>query len=383
MSTPLELPCRLNATLRAPMVHLQGCSVRGSVFSAATPGLEELRLFQGCLPSGGMQGAWFKVNLERYDGDSQDWVPTAHARNLRSTEEVSSAVHIGGFAVSDGVARLVPGTPIPLRACNRSGIDARAELSARSMRVAGRALYSGDPALPSDGDVRVAFLAGDAREVSVLAAVSDGRLHLWHPFLHGLHALVALPRLGGLAAGAVPAEAMQRRLAPHARVSFWDLWPLRVIGFCCIWMGMSLLLFPNYVYPDFCGRACCCRSLPGAFVTTAASCGASWCYFNALTATTAAVVVLAPLLLVMAAGVDVPGWLRRAKVSLMRSSDGACDHSIPYHVMEATGAVTSVLSRGVRMGAFGVGLGLVVAGPAVQSFAFISYMGDIWDGMQQ
>lgn len=383
MATPLELPCRLNATLRAPMVHLKGCSVSGARFSAATRGLEELRLFPGCLPDEGVLGAWFKVNLERYDEKQHEWLPVKQAANLKTTHQVGEGVRIGGFNASPGVAHMVPGSSIRLQACNGSAADPDAELSARTMRPRGHALYSGDPVYLNDGDVRVTFLVGDADEVSLLSAVSAGLLHLWHPPLHGLHALTALPKLGIVEAGDVSAEVLQRRLAPETQVSFWHLWPLRSLGFLLIWIGMSLMLFPNHVYPDFCGKCCMGRSIPGALVTTLASGGASWCYFHAFAATTISVVVLVPVLLALAAGVDVRGQFRRAKDSLRRVSQGSDEHGIPYHVLEATGAAASALSRGTRAGAFGVGMGLVVAGPAVQSFALISVLGDMWDGLQQ
>lgn len=116
--------------------------------------------------------------------------------------------------------------------------DGPVEAAGLSFRREGDWLYSGDPAEPRIGDVRVRFAAAPAGRVSVVAAEVDGRLVPWRG---GSAAVAALAAYGD-----VPAEEL---LGSAARSGWREAWALR--GFA----GLVLTLGVFFASPALAQRA--------------------------------------------------------------------------------------------------------------------------------
>ncbi len=102
----------------------------------------------------------------------------------------------------------------------------RLQAAGLTFRRAGDWLYSGDPASPAIGDVRVRFAIAPAGLVSVVAAREGGRLV---PVRSAAGGTVALAAYGDVAAEALLREA--------ARANWSDAWALRGFGAMAILLG--------------------------------------------------------------------------------------------------------------------------------------------------
>lgn len=405
----LEVPCEgadlaaLAREHRGALLHLEDCKVSSSAFSAATPGLGGLRAFGEALSAEEARGTWFKVNLQQYSLDAEEWEPVEEARGLRAAYAVAADAKVGEFLLARELAALVPGSVVPAKqSAHFAPAGASDNLGGQNMQAHDQKLYSGNPQWPRDGDVRVWFTAGDAHRASALAAWSGAELEFWRaPQTAGDYdPLAARRQLGIVAAGAVTAKELLARVAPFSQM---DVWPMRVGGFVVIWLGMSLLLFPNHVVPDFCGACCCCRSVPGAAFTTVVTAGASAFYFAAPLVATVVAVVAASFFFAVASGTNFRLCFRRCwkrlrrpwKKAKQRGGGGgggtpASPEDPSYVSLPGSEWSNSELrfgrpgesgsfSRTIRVVAMATGVGIVMAGPVVRALALVDLFGDYYD----
>jgi len=270
--------------------------------------LAELAIFQDNLPAEGLHGVWLMVHLQRYSESGVaggSWVPVQRAKNLRASKVVADGVLIASLSLADELIWQIPGSPVPLRKSNNGADVYRGgPYTKKNMQVYGYTLYSGNPTAPVEGDVRVWFSMGVASNVSVLAAVIQGAgIGQLRPWRAPVDATAGAP----LAVGVISNNSASARdmLAPIFLENMELLWPIRVLGVLIIWLGMSFLLFPNHVVPDFCGGWCCCRSMPGAVVTAFTSTAASWLFFFYPRTFELVALCLLPVMAATAAGFNV------------------------------------------------------------------------------
>jgi len=146
-------------------LHLTGCPVTGfQQFSAKTANLSQLEHFSRSLPSEGVSGAWFEMQLQEFImGAAQKgvspWRNVLAASKpfvLHSVLVQAPGVQVGRFHVASSIVRLMPSSKVKLRG------------DASQFRLYHDSLYSGDPTLPEEGDLRVSFVVADAAHVSFL-----------------------------------------------------------------------------------------------------------------------------------------------------------------------------------------------------------------------
>jgi len=390
----VEVPCEVSAARKkafsgALLLHLENCQVHGVQISQSTPGFEGLRYFADVLPKEGVNGAWLKVNLQMYTEGT--WVSIDKFKNLEAAETFGQSVRVGGFEVSRELAEKIPGDIVPLAHLPQPlpahlSQNASQELDAHTMVEQDDILYSGSPGSPLAGDVRVWLTAGDARHVSVIGAIRHEVLKPWYPAKNLVDVVVTLPSISQVTRGPVAADEMLQYAMPQPVVDKWPLWGF---GFCCVWLGMSLMLFPNHVGFSCCASSCCLRGSPGAMVTSAVTILASQCFLNAPAETTVVVLLLMPLLVLTGAGIDVKRRARRFIARMRRrlrhrkhdhpneASDYAelLGHAEPGPHLLRQRSLDQAVSKAARIAAVSIGLGLVVAGPIVRTMAIVDFFG--------
>jgi len=329
--------------------------------------LAELDLFRDNLPVEGLHGVWLKVHLEQYVGGK--WVSVQRAENLRASEVVANGVFVANFSMADELSWQIPGLPVPLRQSS-SNVDVfrGGPLTSKNMQVHGSKLYAGSPTAPVKGDTRVWLSLGAASTISVLAAVdkqgaSNRQLRPWQA---PIDASAGAP----LAVGVISSDSAsaQDMLSMIFQENVELLWPLRMWGVLIVWLGMSLLLFPNHVVPDFCGGWCCCRSLPGTMVTAFASMAASWVFFFYPHAFDLVALCLLPLMAATAAGFNLcsctcTSGSHSSEASLLEEGrPQLMGQTLPFGSMK----VGELVSRGGRAAAAGVGISFIIAWPVLK-----------------
>jgi len=227
-------------------------------------------------------------------------------------------------------------------------------------------LNSSDPTQPNDGDAQLSVSAGSTATVSVLAAVVHGQIQALRPPRAMLSRfLPSSDQLSMVRPGSVPLGAMLAELSPRLKL---DLWYMRLLGFLIIWLGMSLMLFPNRLN---CGGCCCLRSFPGALATIAVTIISVHCYAHAPRSTGVVAAVLIPFLLATSAGVDV---LNCAKLFGRSTNSGS---RIDATLLPSPSDIdlAPAVTKAVRVTALSIGLGLTVAGPMVKTAWVVDVFG--------
>jgi len=293
---------------------------------------------------------------------------------------VGHGVFAGSFALPEALIREIPGSMVTLRRPAPAEHDGVATVEAsKAGGTVGREqdgmIYMGDPSFLVEDDVRVWFSVGDASHVSVLGAASGLRLHAWQPPKTLVNLVVTLPSIGDLRGGPVSAHDMLESEMPRARL---DVWRLRGLGFCCVWLAMSLMLFPNKIYPMHCGKGLfCLRSAPLAMLPTAAAIVSSRCFLVFPLQAGVATLLLLPILAAIGWGMDFKGCLcgrKRDESSLENQLLGALPSEDPWSdARERRWA--KLREKAFRLTAIGIGFSLVVAGPIVRTVAVVDVFG--------
>jgi len=373
----IEVPCSgtlpagasLNTTGLPALVHLNSCEVSGANILAQAAQLDsalaELALFRDNLPAEGLHGAWLKVHLERHVGGS--WVSVQRARNLCASKVAANGVLVANFSMTKELIWQIPGSPVPLRSSSSGAESYRGgPLTSRNMQVHGSKLYSGNPTAPVEGEVRIWFSLGAASTISVLSAfVEQGaghrQLRLWQaPSDASAGAPLAVGKISSDSASS------QDMLASIFGENMKLVWSIRVLGVLTVWLGMSLMLFPNHVVPDFCGGWCCCRSMPGAVATAFTSTAASWVFFFFPRIFELAALCLLPLLAATAAGFNVCSctWSSdphsNQRSLLEEGRPRKMGHTSPHGSNKG-------VSHGRRGAALGVAMALFVSWPVLKA----------------
>jgi len=352
------------------LVHLNSCEVSGADILAQAMQLDsalaELDVFRDNLPAEGLHGVWLKVHLEHYVGGS--WVSVEHVRNLRASEVVATGVLVANFSMADELSWQIPGSPVPLRKSSGADIYQGGPLTSKNMQVHGSKLYSGNPAAPVQGQVRVWFSLGAVSTISVLAAIDEkgaGNKQL-RPWQAPIDASAGAP----LAVGMVSSDSAssQDMLDSIFQENMELCWPIRVLGVLIVWLGMSLMLFPNHVVPDFCGGKCCWRSMPPSTITAFTSMAASWVFFFYPRTFELVALCLLPLTIATAAGFNVfscqwnSGTHSNQRRLLEEGRPRTAGHGSPHGHHKG-----ELVSRAGRAAALGVGMSLIMAWPVLKA----------------
>jgi len=360
------------------LVHFSSCEVSGANILAQAMQLDvalaELDLFRDNLPAEGLHGVWLKVHLEQYVGG--EWVSVQRANNLRASEVIANGVLVANFSLADELTWQIPGSPVPLRkSSGDANVDRGGPFTSKNMQVHGSKLYAGEPTAPVEGDTRVWLSLGAASTISVLSAVDDAgagnrRLRPWQAHIDvaaGAPLAVAL-----VSGGSATAQDMLTIIFEENVELFWRF---RMLGMLIIWLGMSLLLFPNHVVPDFCGGWCCCRSMPGAVVTAFASIAASWAFFFHPRAFELVALCLLPLMAATAAGFNLCSctWNSGSRSSEPRLLEEGRPQWMGYTSPLGSMKVGEFASRAGRAAVAGVGISFTVAWPVLKVIVVMGF----------